>query len=297
MATVPFGNAKITLIGSPTEQLDGGLPALLPWLVLGVGDLLALISGGTLEYVLRGRRLAERLAAEQSNIAGTLQRALLPEIQPLEGMLVAARYLPGVAGLDVGGDWFDVIHCGPDRCIFVVGDVSGRGLQAATTMANLRFAARAFVSEGHSLVDVLSKLSSMWDFDRGQQFATVLIGEVDVTGHQLVLASAGHLPPLLVTPNYTEFLEVPVGTPIGISPKDYRATRAMDIPPGATLLAFTDGLVERRTEAVDEGLDRLRVTAAHHMGPIDEMLDNILGAIIPGGAQDDTVILGMQWQG
>ncbi|MGH9293989.1 MAG: PP2C family protein-serine/threonine phosphatase, partial [Acidimicrobiales bacterium] len=155
-ASVPIGDRVITLVGAPARDLTDALSAALPWIVLAVGIVLSLGSAGAVEYVSRRRRVAEELAAEnavlyleQRGIAGTLQRALLPSAMPdVGGIEVGARYLPGVSGIDVGGDWYDVIDTADGRCIFVVGDVSGRGLHAATTMASLRYATRAYALEG-----------------------------------------------------------------------------------------------------------------------------------------------------
>ena len=206
VATMAFGDTAVTLVGAPTTELAGGLSAGLPWIVLGVGVLVSLLSASTVDYVVRRRQLAEALAGEnerlyveQRNIAGTLQHALLPEVPDLRGVEVAARYLPGVAGIDVGGDWYDVIPAAGDRFVFVVGDVSGRGLRAATTMASLRYATRAYVAQGDNPATVLAKLGRLLDFGNEHQFATVMLGAIDGAYRQLTMASAGHFSPLLVT--------------------------------------------------------------------------------------------------
>jgi anti-sigma regulatory factor (Ser/Thr protein kinase) len=148
---VPFANTTFTIVAaSRTGGLTGPLSAALPWIVLGVGGALALAVGAMVETLSRRRAVAEGLAAEnqrlyqqQRSIAGTLQHALLPEVPRLEQVEVAARYVAGVDALEVGGDWYDVITRPSGSCVFVVGDVSGQGLPAATTMAALRFAVRA----------------------------------------------------------------------------------------------------------------------------------------------------------
>src|SRR3954447_22034024 len=106
-------------------------------------------------------------------------------------MEAAARYVAGVDELEVGGDWYDVIEQGPGRCAFVVGDISGRGLPAATTMASLRFAVRAYLAEGHDIEVVLTMLGRLIDIDTDHQFATVLLGELDSCAGTLRLVSAG----------------------------------------------------------------------------------------------------------
>jgi serine phosphatase RsbU (regulator of sigma subunit) len=260
------------------------------------------LSASALEYVMRRRRLAERLAeenerlyVEQRNIAGTLQRALLPEVPNLAGVEVAARYVPGVAGIDVGGDWYDVIRCDGNRLVFVVGDVSGRGLRAATTMASLRYATRAYVAQGDGPAAVLAKLGQLLDFDEDHQFATVVTGAVDGTERRVTLASAGHLSPLLVTGSDARFLEVPVNTPVGITANGPVRETCFTLPDGATLIGFTDGLVERRGEHLDVSLERLRQAASGVRGPVESLLDHLASVLIPAGAADDVVILGLRW--
>ena len=174
--------------------------------MLGVGLALALGSGATVEYALRRRLIAEglardngRLYREQQNIAGYLQHALLPRVPEIDGVEIAARYLAGVVDIDVGGDWYDVISTGVDRCVFFVGDVSGRGLQAATTMASLRYAIRAYTAQGDDVATVLVKLGALLDIEADQQFATVLAGEIDVGRHSVTVVSAGHFMPLVVS--------------------------------------------------------------------------------------------------
>jgi hypothetical protein len=303
VATVPFGDAAITLVGAPTTQLAGELSATLPWIVLGVGILVSLLSASTVEYVVRRRQLAEdlakeneRLYIEQRNIAGTLQHALLPEVPSLRGVEVAARYFPGVAGIDVGGDWYDVIRSGRDRFVFVVGDVSGRGLRAATTMASLRYATRAYVAQGDSPATVLAKLGQLLDFESDHQFATVMAGSIDSSERRVTLASAGHFAPLLVTGREARFLEVPVNTPVGINGHGPFQEACFALPDSAMLIGFTDGLVERRGEHLDVSLERLRRVAQNAGGPIEGVLDHLASRLIPEGAADDVVILGLRWQ-
>ena len=135
--TLPLGDTVLTLIGTETNPLAGGLSAALPWIAAILGAVLTAVAALMAENLVRRRGLAEVLAAdtadlyvEQRTIAETLQRSLLPRQMPsLPGLVVAVRYAPGVGGIEVGGDWYDVIPTGPGRAVFVVGDVSGRGLE------------------------------------------------------------------------------------------------------------------------------------------------------------------------
>ncbi len=302
---VPFGTTTVTIVGASPAHLAGPLSAALPWIVLGVGGALALGSAGTVEYVSRRRVVAERLAAEnerlyrqQRGIAGTLQLALLPVVPELTGVDVAARYVAGVDELEVGGDWYDVIEHRPGCCVFVVGDISGRGLPAATTMASLRFAVRAYLAEGHDIEGVLTRLRRLLDVDVDHQFATVLLGELDAAAGRLRLVSAGHFGPVVVTADGARLVDCPVTPPIGVPSRVAPRATTVQVRGPATLLAFTDGAVERRGEVVDTGLERLRRAAeATGARPLEPMLDDLLETMTADGRKDDTVILGLRWTG
>lgn len=302
-ASVPIGNSAITLVGSSNEQLAGGLSVALPWIVLAVGAALALASGSTVEYVARRRAVAERLARDnerlyqqQRDIATTLQHALLPEVPVIDGVEIGARYLAGVAGMDVGGDWFDVVRIDAQRFVFFVGDVSGRGLHAATTMASLRYAVRAYVAQGDDIATVLTKLGELLDIETDQHFATLLAGDVDLLAQRISLASAGHFLPLLVSGGAAEFVQGDIEPPIGIASSPQSVTVTFDAPPKATLLAFTDGAIERRGENIDVGLERLRRSVVDDGKPLDTLLDDLIPQLLAGEADDDVVILAMRWQ-
>jgi serine phosphatase RsbU (regulator of sigma subunit) len=302
--TVPFGNSSVTIVGASQSHLTGGLSAALPWIVLGAGCVLALGGALTVEYVSRRRHVAERLADEnerlyrqQRGIAGTLQHALLPAVPTIPGIEIAARYVAGVDELEVGGDWYDVIARGPGCCVFVVGDISGRGLPAATTMASLRFAVRAYLAEGHDIEVVLARLRDLLDIETDHQFATLLLGELDTNAGRLRLVSAGHFAPVLIADGRATLLDCPVATPVGVSATAPARSAVVPVGKAATLVAFTDGAVERRDESIDCGLERLRAAAAGAgTGPLDGVLDELLGALAGDGNKDDTVLLGLRWE-
>jgi serine phosphatase RsbU (regulator of sigma subunit) len=305
-SVIPFGDTSITVVGAAQTELSGSLSGALPWIVLGVGAVLAAMSGLVVETLSRRRTVAEELAADnerlyhqQRGIAGTLQHALLPALPRLDGVEVAARDISGVDELDVGGDWYDVIPRGPGCCVFVVGDISGRGLPAATTMAALRFAVRAYLAQGDDIADALAKLHGLLRIDTDHQFATVVIGELDVTAGRLRLVCAGHFPPVLVAEGRAEQVECPVAPPIGVDGLGAPpAAVTIDVPANATLLAFTDGLVERRREVIDIGLQRLTAAAAAtHGAPLEQQLDDVMHRLADDGGRDDTVLVGLRWTG
>lgn len=187
--TVPLGDSFLTVVATPRTQLTPGVSHSLPWIVLGVGILLALGGAAVVERLGRGRQHAEEASQEigqlylqQRLIAETLQHALLPERLPeIECVDLAAAYMPAAQGPEVGGDWYDVVTLPDGRLfMFVVGDVSGRGVRAAAVMASLRFASRGLILEGHRPAAVLAQLSRTLDLRTDGHFATVLCGLVDV---------------------------------------------------------------------------------------------------------------------
>lgn len=299
--TIPFGNKALTVVGSATGELGGALLGALPWIVLGVGIVLALTSASTVEYVMRRRVLAEqyaienaRLYREQRGLVAAFQHALLPEVHPLAEVDVAARYVAGVRAVDVGGDWYDLIETHSGRCVLVVGDVSGRGLPAATTMAALRYAIRAYIEQGDDIDTVLTKIGALIDVDRDASFATVLIGELDTKQRSLRLASAGHLPPLLIDATGAHFVELEVAAPIGVRQHRPIAVTTIAAAPGMTFIAYSDGLVERRSEVIDTGLERLR-QAARAPGSLEDVVDAVMSGAREEDCEDDTVVLALRW--
>jgi serine phosphatase RsbU (regulator of sigma subunit) len=302
-ASVPFGDSALTLVGTASAPLGGGLSASLPWIAIVFGALLAVLVALTAEYLIRRRQLAEGLAdenaslyVEQRTIAETLQHALLPaEISEIAGIETAVRYVPGVGGIEVGGDWYDVIPTGDASAIFVVGDVSGRGLSAATTMAYLRHAIRAYVVQGGGPAVVLDKLGNLIGPARDGHFATVLCGYIDVKHHLLTVACAGHFAPLVIDQDGAHYVQITVAPPIGVSPRNPPTETSITVTPGASVLAFTDGLVERRGESLDEGLARLSAAAAGYEGDMDDLLGKLVSDLTPEGSDDDIAILGVRW--
>jgi anti-sigma regulatory factor (Ser/Thr protein kinase) len=300
---VPFGDSEFTIVAASRTGLTGPLSAALPWIVLGVGGALAVGGGSMVETLSRRRTVAEGLAADnqrlyqqQRSIAGTLQHALLPEVPRVDGVEVAARYVAGVDELEVGGDWYDVIPGPAGRWVFVVGDISGRGLPAATTMAALRFAVRAYVAQGDDIATVLTRLRGLLDVHVDHQFATVLLGELDPAAGLIRMVSAGHFGPLLMSDGRAEFLDCPVAPPVGVEAPAPPVVMETRVSGPVTLLAFTDGAVERRGEDLDTGLERLRSTAAAAQAqPLPTVLDALMQIPTVNGGRDDTVVLGLRW--
>jgi serine phosphatase RsbU (regulator of sigma subunit) len=164
-------------------------------------------------------------------------------------------------------------------------------------MSSLRSAIRAFLSEGHGPADVLKRISGLLDISADGHYATVLLAIFDRRDNSLAIACAGHLQPLLITPGQADYLDLPVGPPIGATrtPPAY-AEKVLQLPTAATLLLFTDGLVERRGESIDDGLERLRLAASHAPAAIEPLLTFVADELQqPAPTYDDTAILGVQW--
>ena len=301
---VAFGDSHITLVLAPKGDLGGAFLLRLPWFLVGLGLLLTIAATGLVEYLSRQRERAENLAgenarllADQRNVAYELQHSLLPESLPsIAGVELAVRYLAGVEGVDIGGDWYDVIPIDTDHVLLVMGDVSGRGLRAAAVMASLRYAIHAYAAQGDSPTAILTKLSKLLDVERDGGFATVLCAAIDIPGRTMTLASAGHLPPLVKSNGSAELATLRTGLPVGVTgPGAYEAV-VVDIPPKGTVLLYTDGLVERRGEILDDGLDRLRDTARSVDGSLEHLLTEVVDRLTDTGSSDDTAVLGVRWR-
>lgn len=303
VATVPFGDTIVTIVATPRTQLAGTLSGDLAWIVLAVGVILSLVGASTVEYAFRRRAQAvtlasdvRRLYTEQRSIAETLQQALLPQELPSRPSLeLAARYLPGVEGTEVGGDWYDVVRVGDEQVVFLIGDVSGRGVRAASVMASLRFAGRGFALEGHDPSAILANLRKVIQFGRDGFFATVLCGLVDLEQRNIVLANAGHPPPLLRSNGDVRIIEVAPDPPLGVMDSWPSTSTAVRIEGEATLIAYTDGLVERRGESLDTGIGRLRETARRPADSLDELLDGIVAELAADSPDDDVALIGVRW--
>lgn len=308
-AVVPFGNSQITLVAAARGDLGGSLGTALPWMLLPGGLLVAASVTLLGAQLARRRRRAEEhaftitelykkldgLYGEQRTIAEALQQALLPASHPtIPGLNIASRYVAGGAGVDIGGDWYSVIELPGGRFGFVVGDVSGRGVSAATLMARIRFTLRAYLAVGYSPAEVLSMCAEQIDIERDGHFATALVGVGDTTTGEVHLANAGHLNPVLLVDGQAEFVSTVVGLPLGTGTGVYETSNFI-VPPGGVLLGYTDGLVERRGEHLELGLGRLMVaaTTARQEG-LDEILTDLLTTLVQAGAEDDVAILGLQ---
>jgi PAS domain S-box-containing protein len=225
-----------------------------------------------------------------------LQRSLLPdELPKVPGLRIAARYHPGGAGVDVGGDWYDAVPLDDGRVGLAMGDVVGHGLGAASLMGQLRYAARAYALEGHPPPAVLDRLDRLVRSLPGAQMATLLYLVVEPDLTTVRFASAGHVPPLVVGPDAdARFLEGAPNPPLGVFDSSGHKELTVELEPGSTVVLYTDGLVEERGVSIDAGLEALRRAAQYPADPedlCDHLVDSML-AIHP--ANDDIAVLALQ---
>ena len=247
---------------------------------------------------LVGLRLGNaRLYEAEHRIASTLQHSLLPQSLPrVPGAIVASRYLPGSSEAEVGGDWYDVILAPDQQLVLVIGDVVGKGVQAAAGMGQLRNALRAYILEGFDCGEALSRLNRLVDNLGRRQFATVVCVRFDTRTRELHYSSAGHPAPMVAAPGeegellYTEAL----GPPIGALSAVAYPTRSTTLPPGHRLLLYTDGLVEDRSLGIDIGLAEVRADLAKPVEHVEDLLDKLLAKAAQQTRRDDIALLALQ---
>jgi PAS domain S-box-containing protein len=234
------------------------------------------------------RDVTERKRAE------VLERSFVPERLPeMPGVRLAARFVPGGAGVEVGGDWYDVFDVGDGRIGLVIGDVAGRGVQAAAVMAQLRNALRAYALDSHPPADALQRLNRLaWTLDRSVM-ATVIYLVFDAGSGIVELANAGHLPPLVRHPDgSTDFVEQGRSVPLGALPSMAYSEVEFHLEPGSVLLLYTDGLVEERRVPIDHGLTRLARSVRNEHDDLDALCDHLLATV--DDAEDDVAMLALE---
>lgn len=284
--TLPAGEYRIV-------RPDGEERFLLGKSKLEVGE-----SGDPLRMVGTVQDITEDKQAEREHrIAETLQRSLLPDRLPeIPGVLMAARYVPASAGMEVGGDWYDVVQLPGGHVAVAIGDVAGHGLRAAATMGQLRMALRAYAIQEHSPVRVMGRVRELVQRLIPAEMATLLYLVFDPDTGSVTFSNAGHLPPLLVDDDGgVRYLEEGLAPPLGAgSHPDYDVEAAAHVAPGSTLLLFTDGLVERRGISIRSGLARLEQEASASAPDLDGLCDHLLASLLEKEVADDVALLALR---
>ncbi|MFD8035620.1 PP2C family protein-serine/threonine phosphatase, partial [Streptomyces sp. NPDC059717] len=231
------------------------------------------------------------------DIAETLQRALLTDLPSGPGLRLAARYLPATHGLNIGGDWYDAFRQPDGSLITVVGDVTGHGLRAAVMMSQLRTALRAYAVDGGSPGRLLTRLHLFLHHLQPDLYATAVIARFRPGERVLTWAAAGHPPPVLRTPDgRVHTLDAKPGAMLGIPLRQDIEDHTAALLPGSTLALYTDGLVERRTQGIDPGIERLTVAMADLAesdldSDLEGAADRVLDPMLRDSERDDDVCL------
>ncbi|GGK90193.1 SpoIIE family protein phosphatase [Mangrovihabitans endophyticus] len=308
------GRVRLTVPGARAEVDGGAEGSADPVAVLSLPDTAGTTLGelsvwagadgapepGLLTQLARliGLRLENaQLYEAEHRIASTLQHSLLPQSLPrVPGAILASRYLPGSSEAEVGGDWYDVITNPDDQLFLIIGDVVGKGVQAAAGMGQLRNALRAYILEGFDCGAALTRLNRLVDNLGRRQFATVVCVRFDPHTRVLRFSSAGHPSPAVAAPGEAAtFLHTSaLGPPIGaVRDVDY-PTLQRDLAPGSRLLLFTDGLVEDRAEGVDSGMAGVAADLTKPAGHVDDLLEALISKASLRERRDDIALLALQ---
>ncbi|SDY36988.1 PAS domain S-box-containing protein [Modestobacter sp. DSM 44400] len=286
----------VELVAVPTVE-DGEVTGV----VVSFRDLTARLAAEAQTAELR--RL-EQQAAEQRALSDRLQQALLTPPPEPDHLHVVVRYQPAAHHAQVGGDWYDAFLQPDGATMLVIGDVVGHDSSAAASMGQLRGLMRALAYDNdESLEATLTRVEHAARGLAVETLATALLARIErcpdvpVTGTRtLRWTSAGHLPPVLLQADGTSaVLETPVDLMLGVDPDAPRRSHETELPNGSTLLLFTDGLVERRSGDLDEGVERLRA-ALTDLGtrPLDELCDLLLARLVPASGDDDVALLAVR---
>jgi serine phosphatase RsbU (regulator of sigma subunit)/PAS domain-containing protein len=259
-------------------------------------EVLAALARYTAQAIGRAQLLQER-----HEVAETLQRSMLSELPALPGLELAATYLAASAGERVGGDWYDAVPLSDGAIALAIGDVTGHDMAAAAAMGQLHTLLRAFVYDRHgSPSRIVARLDRTIRGLRIDAVATALLARLEPAepgGDRLMRwSSAGHLPPALLLPDGSaRQLGPQPDLLLGIDPSTPRHDHSCRLPPGATLVLFTDGLVENAGTGPGEGVQRLLGVLAEHAGtPLDHLPELLVGSLVRGRSRDDCAVLAVR---
>jgi serine phosphatase RsbU (regulator of sigma subunit) len=250
----------------------------------------------TFEMAQRGYWEAKEVAARERAIALMLQHELLPAALPdVPGLDVAVRYLPGEATSQAGGDWYDLFPLPDGRVGLVVGDVTGHGVAAAASMGQMRMAVLAYALGGFEPGDVVERVDVLVEALGRGHVATMVYAIADVERRELVIANAGHPPPVVVPPPASgpaRALDAGQGLLLGLDPALNRRTgEATTVPPGSHVLFYTDGLIEPLERQERDGVGHLVEVTSGFAGTADDLCTHVLARLAPDQSGDDICIL------
>jgi hypothetical protein len=278
--------ARGVVLGCMTFGRGAGSPAFGPDDIAAAGELASRAA-----VSIDNARLYDR----ERRIASALQQGLLPsEPRVPAGMEVVQRYLPVGANV-IGGDWHDIVALSGGKAALIVGDAMGHGPEAAAVMVQMRTAAHTMADLELPPGEILRKLDRMAAGMPAAPFATCVAAVIDPSGSSCVIAKAGHPPPVLILADgATRVIDLPAGLPLGLGTGSFEAIQ-IDLPPGATLALYTDGLVESRTRPLDDGLAALRDALSSALagpgGTLDRSCEMVTQTLRQRGEDDITLVL------
>ncbi len=235
--------------------------------------------------------ISSRLTEHERGLADALQRSLVPRLPELPAVSLAGRYLPAAAAR-LGGDWYDAFPLPDGRLGLAIGDVVGRGFHAAAIMGQLRSGLRAYAVDGTAPGEALERLGRLLRQLQPGRTATLVYIVLDPHGGGLVAASAGHPPPLVKpVDGEPRLMELPGSVPLGAARYARYDDLEIDFDPGAALVLYTDGLVERAGEPLEAGLERLAATVSEDYDDLEHLGDALVDVMLPEGAGDDDAAL------
>jgi len=291
-ATEPSGaNEPSGAVQTPIVRLDGAPIGAITISGLRTEERAVIDRPSLVRYAARAASVVTALGEyqHQRHTALRLQESILPRLGPAPaGFEISSRYLPGADGVHVGGDWFDVL-VDDAHVTVVVGDVSGHGIEAATTMARLQTLTAAEIRAGRSVEEVVDLLNHACRDDH--TMATILMAKIGRRDDTVRIWSAGHLPPIRFGPTGAQRIELTPSPPLGYLRDERPAPTCTSLAVDEALIFFTDGLVERRSEPLSVGLERL----AAALSQTDETLDVLVDQIVTDTrADDDIAVVGVR---
>ncbi|MFC7550195.1 SpoIIE family protein phosphatase [Plantactinospora sp. GCM10030261] len=287
------GSIEVPLTGTAGERLG----ELLVWSRPGGNTDAEDAALAQLARLVGVRLENARLYETEHQIATTLQHSLLPESLPrVPGTILASRYLPGTADIEVGGDWYDVVVVPGGGLAMVIGDVVGKGVVAAASMGQLRNALRAYLLEGFDPGQALSRLNRLVTSGGRRSFATVACLFLDPGRGLIRYASGGHPAPLVIAPEggVGYLYDRALGPPIGALPETAYSTREVRLETGTRLLLYTDGLIEDRRSGIDGGIEWLRSAASGPFDHVEDLVGRLLDQVAGWRRRDDVALLAVE---
>ncbi len=301
-ASIPYAGQTASIVMGASAA-TGTLPTWSGTLALALGLLLSVLIAGFTFIVTRRRAQAElreaamrQQAETQILVSRQIQKILLPPVvDDAAGIEAQARHITGSTDFEIGGDWYDTVEVAGTLAA-CIGDVAGRGIDAASTMSLLRSGHRAYALERLAPDEILTRLDEMVRVQRGDRFATALCLRIHGDTGLVEVSNAGHLPPIIASGDGVRAVPLATGRPIGVPGTASRSSTIFELHPGDVLALFTDGLVERRGESIDEGLGRFSARLAETFRA-DLRMDQLADALAPEACDDDIALLLFKWRG